>query len=158
MEAREVLYAQNTFSFCGGRGIIRFHASLSRPDWQLIRHIHISTIFRTPWKHYMECVFTPENYGDWKLACETLQTLDNLHTLVIEMVIWNQTRHHDSSPADHDSMMLIFEPLMEVKSVKFDIELNVDLPRLVTDKLHTTPFHIIPHERPSDERTFIVGH
>lgn len=106
----------------------------------------------------MVCVFTPENYGDWKLACATLQTLDNLHSLAIEMVIWNKTRYHDSSPADHDSMMLIFEPLMEVKSVKFDIELNVEMPRSVTDKLHTIPFRIIPHERPSDEGTFTVGY
>jgi hypothetical protein len=73
------------------------------------------------------------------------------------MVIWNQARHHDSSPADHDSLMVIFEALMGIKSTTFEIELNIDLPISIREELGTTPFTVTVHERPFDGKTFIVG-
>ncbi|KAH7413559.1 hypothetical protein DE146DRAFT_199 [Phaeosphaeria sp. MPI-PUGE-AT-0046c] len=156
LEANELLYTQNTFSFRGARGITRLCQSLPHAHWQLVRHVHISTLFRTPMKRYLECDQMPENYNSWRHACAVLQTLTHLHSLEIGMVIWNQLRHHDSTPADHDSLLAIFGALMDIKAVKFEIELNIELPTSVKAVLGTTPFTITIHERSFDWETFLL--
>jgi hypothetical protein len=154
MEAKKELYSHNEFSFRAARGVARFHAALSSHNWQLLRHLHISTLFRTPKQFHMNGSLPPENYQHWNTACEALRTLRKLHSLKIEMVIWNHDRGHDSKPVHHDSLVFIFGALMELKAHSFVVELNMELPVSIRTALGDLPFTITVQERSYDWNTF----
>ena len=99
----------------------------------------------------------PEDYIDWKDTCAALETLTSLRGLEIEIVVWNQGRHHDDLSADRESLMTIFSALMHIKAAKFTIELNIELPQSVKDALGLTPFKLTYIARSFDHSTFIVG-
>jgi hypothetical protein len=148
LEAKQVLYTENHFRFRGARGVPRLQLVTAPRDWQLLRHVHISTLFRTPMQRFQDCSLPPENYNHWRAACDALRTLADLHSLKIDMTVWNYTRGHDSRPSDHESLMSIFEALVKIKARFFVVELNIELPTSVRHALGGLPFEIADQERP----------
>jgi len=151
-----VLYSQNCFSFAGARGPIRFHALLSSQNWQLLRHLHISTMFRTSLARWsiLKSNFPPERLEDWQECCRTLETLSLLQMLKVEMVIWTEYgEYNPAEPAEND-IIAIFRPMLEIQAETFDVEVNFPFPQYLDDALGFRPFQIIVHERPYDWETF----
>jgi hypothetical protein len=99
-------------------------------------------------QHFQDCSLPPENYNHWRAACDALRTLTDLHTLKIDMTVWNYTRGNDSKPPHHESVMSIFEPLVKIKARSFVLELNIELPPSVRHALGELPFEIVNLERP----------
>jgi hypothetical protein len=159
-EAKEVLYSQNRFSFSSGRGVIRFHSLLPPHDWQLLRHLHISTLFRTPMSQFMSCTQPPESYNNWKECCRVLSTLSKLDTLTIEMTIWNGNGRYDPTLENDNtnafSIIFIFESLMKVKARTFRVESNIPLSTYVKAVLPSRPFEVVVRARPFDFEAFWV--
>jgi hypothetical protein len=153
MEAVDVLYTQNHFSFRGARGVIELHSLLASSNWHALRHVHISTLFLTPMARWMNCSLPPENYNQWQTACEALCTLKSLHLLKIDMVVWNQ-QDHNSNGVSHEALVFIFKALEKVHAQTFQIELNMELPDSVKEAIGGLHFEISLKERPYDGTLF----
>jgi hypothetical protein len=155
MEAIEALYKSNQSSFRGAGGVVRFCELASPHNWQALRYVHISTLFLTPMQFWMNCSLPPENYLHWKAGCEALATLQRLHLLKIDMIVWNQ-QDRNLVGIDNDSLLFIFKLLKQVKAQTFQIELNLELPDAVHEALGDVPFELSLHQRPYDWNAFRI--
>jgi hypothetical protein len=148
LEAVGILYTANTFSLKGTRGVTAFQSVTPPPQWQMIRHMHISTLFLAP-KEYMPAHkhFPPENFNQWPNTCRTLNEMQGLRSLRIEIIIWDFYRK-GSAFVDSTSLEHVLEPLNQIVVPFFEVEMNLAIPDVVLAKLGQLAFVFVEQERP----------
>jgi hypothetical protein len=149
LESIEIIYTANTFSLKGTRGITAFKSVIPPPQWQMIRRVHISTMFLTP-KRIMPAhgYFPPENFSQWPMVCQTLKDMQALRSLCIEMIVWDIEYCDGSGSVDDESLAFILEPLNRVVVPVFEVELNIPIPDVVLTKLGQITFNLVVKQRP----------
>lgn len=157
LEAVEVLYTGNHFSFRGALGVYQFQTLIAPRNWNALRHVHISTTILTPILCWNRGIFPPESCDHWQKCCRALASLSNLHLLWIDMIIWDQIKLHDTDSVDQKSLLLILGGLKSVRALKFQVELNITISDQTSDILGSVPFQILHRERPYDWEAFLIG-
>jgi hypothetical protein len=110
--------------------------------------MHISTLFTTPrrimpaHKH-----FPPEDFSQWPNTCRTLNEMQGLRTLRIELIVWDFLRK-GSAFVDDLSLKDILEPLNEIVVPHFEVEMNLSIPDAVLARLGQLAFVFVERERP----------
>jgi hypothetical protein len=148
LEAIDIMYTANVFSLKGTCGLTAFESVVPMPQWQMIRHLHISTIFLTP-KAVMPARkhFPPEDFSQWPLACRTLRDMRGLRLLQIEIIVRDFERR-GSAFVDNESLELILEPLSHISVPLFEVEMNMPMPETLLAKLGHFPFKLAVKQRP----------
>jgi hypothetical protein len=154
-EAIDILYTANHFSVKGGRGLIEMKAVIPTPQWQMIRHLSVSTMFMAPCIYFPGSEsFPPDNYQRWSQACQVLQKLRHLRSLYVEINMWDGMDLNNATGADDDSLIAILGPLCHVTAVDFRVELNLDIPITVHAKLNNPTFTVVVKQRPYNTVAF----
>jgi hypothetical protein len=148
LEAIGILYTANTFSLKGTRGVTAFKSITPLLQWQMIRHMHISTLFLAP-KDYMPAHkhFPPENFSQWPDTCRTLNKMQGLRSLRIEIIVWDFYRK-GSAFVDNMSLGHVLEPLNQITVPFFEVEMNLPIPDVVLERLGQLAFIFVERERP----------
>jgi hypothetical protein len=153
IEAIEVLYKANIFSLKGTRGITAFKSVTPLPQWQVIRHIHVSTMFLTPGRHMpAHKHFPPDNFTQWPITCQTLNEMQGLRSLRIEMIVRDIEYRNGSGSVDDDSLVYILEPLNRISVPIFEVGMNMPIPDGVLAKLGKLTFIPIVRQRSFNNR------
>ncbi|KAH7071449.1 hypothetical protein BKA63DRAFT_419611 [Paraphoma chrysanthemicola] len=154
-EAIGVLYNANTFSFKGARGIIRFQSMVTPHNWDMIRHVNLSTVFKVPMaiSPALACI-PPENYSDWERACTMIGTLSGLRILTIDMTIWNYYDYRTTNTMEDKALISILNPLKALQISFIEVELNIELPQTVKLVLEPFDFDVVQRHRPYNARVF----
>jgi hypothetical protein len=150
METIDTLYTANIFSVKGTIGLTTFESVAPPSQWQMIRHLHISTLFLTP-KEVMPAHqhFPPDNFTQWPASCHTLKNMRGLRSLQIEIIVWDFHRK-GSAFVDEESLELIFEPLNCISVPYFEVEMNMQMPDSLLAKLGQITFNLVVRQRPFD--------
>lgn len=140
MEAVEVLYTKNHFSFSAANGIRAFQSLVAPRNWEALRHVHLSTIFLTPISHWDRSLQPPENFEYWEPACRSLAGLPRLQSLCIEIIVWDEIAYQHTKILDEKSILGILSPLLRVRARQFRVELNLKIPDEIIGTMRQVPF------------------
>ncbi|KAH7079686.1 hypothetical protein FB567DRAFT_449814 [Paraphoma chrysanthemicola] len=154
-EAIDVLYNANTFSLKGAQGIIRFHSMVTPLNWDMIRHVNLSTVFKVPMaiSPALKSI-PPEYYSAWERACTLIGTLSGLRILNIDMTIWNYYDYRTTNTMEDKALMSILSPLRVLQINSLQVELNIELPHTVKLALEPYNFDVVQRHRPYNARVF----
>tara|TARA_R110002003_G_scaffold534_20_gene20336 strand:- start:546 stop:1100 length:555 start_codon:yes stop_codon:yes gene_type:complete len=154
-EAIGVLYNANTFSFKGAVGVTRFQSLVTVHNWNLIRSMNLSTVFKVPMgiSPALKCI-PPENYAEWEKACGVIGTLGGLRRLTVDMTIWNYYDYRTTNTVEDKALIFILSPLKALRVNTMEVELNVALPEVVRSGLEPLNFIIVERQRPYNARVF----
>ncbi|KAF2681458.1 hypothetical protein K458DRAFT_309321, partial [Lentithecium fluviatile CBS 122367] len=156
----DVLYTANRFSLKGSRGILEMRSVTPTPQWHIIRHLQVSTMFVPPmttWPYVRELTAwspgrrpPPDPYKDWAEACQALRDLRGLESLRVEIIFRNDYNSRGPLMADHE-LVTVLEPLNHVKAPLFEVEMNVCVPETVHEMLGKSAFTTVVKQRPYDD-------
>ncbi|KAF2728671.1 hypothetical protein EJ04DRAFT_90986 [Polyplosphaeria fusca] len=149
VEAVDSLYKCNTFSFKGARGVLAICDLIPPPQWLMIRHVHMSTKFFLPLDFLTsERDLPPENLERWRKACISIGKC-SLRSLVLELTVLDMLEHYDRPEfANDESLISILEPVKHLTAQTFVIEINMNLSKVVLEKLDPTKFTLLYKKRP----------
>jgi hypothetical protein len=149
LEAIGTLYTANVFSLKGTRGINAFKSVVPIPQWQMIHHIHVSTMFLTPQRHMpAHGHFPPDNFRDWPIACQILKEMQSLRSLHVQLIMWDIEKCDGSGSIDDDSLTSILTPLNQITVPAFKVEMNISISNGVLASLGHLTFVPVVKERP----------
>ncbi|KAF2803252.1 uncharacterized protein BDZ99DRAFT_399750, partial [Mytilinidion resinicola] len=143
-EGIDILYTANHFSLEGARGMLEMRSVVPTPQWHMIRHVHVSTLFLTPRPSWLRSGFPPENYNKWSDGCKALQELRGLRSIRFEFI----GREDGPAEADVESLVSVLEPLKDIKAPSFEVEMNFPIPDPVQAILGDTNFTLRFQQRP----------
>ncbi|KAF2114465.1 hypothetical protein BDV96DRAFT_647169 [Lophiotrema nucula] len=150
-ETYAVLYQRNIFHFRGTPALLAFRSSISMKQWQLIRHVHLSTLYTgdSRWVT-QEKYWPPEDPLNWEQCSKLLHQLPNLDSLKLEMIVrWDSWEAVNTSPARKPDRILMaaLEPLKTITAKVFIIELDMEPSESVWDYLGPVNFVTVIRER-----------
>ncbi|KAF2023187.1 hypothetical protein EK21DRAFT_81445 [Setomelanomma holmii] len=155
VEAFHVLYDANTFSFNGAACIPRFRSILTVNNWNTIRRMNLSTVFKVPMELSPALKYIPpENYNEWAQNCEVVGTLKGLRWLFIDMTIWNYHDYKTTNTPDDRALIFILSHLRAIPVKFMEVEMNVDISEAVKSALEPMDFTITKRHRPYNTRVF----
>ncbi|KAH7413562.1 hypothetical protein DE146DRAFT_239 [Phaeosphaeria sp. MPI-PUGE-AT-0046c] len=161
LEAIDVLYTVNELNFRGASGVLLFRSQLPEHNWNKIRRLSISTVFLVPMRMALAAhVFLPpENYANWKAACETVASLRSLRCFTVDMVIKNwydgkSWMANATKGVETEAFMSILSPINSIKVNEMVVEMNVEIPDDVVKMLGPLNFKVEQRHRPYNSRLF----
>ncbi|KAF2489952.1 hypothetical protein BU16DRAFT_575483 [Lophium mytilinum] len=152
-EAIDILYTANQFSLKGSTGIVAMLSVVPNPQWHMIRHLHISTMFFTPKRYYSRDAgqrwdFPPDDFNRWSVGCMVLQDLRGLYSLHVDIIVRDSTPPEDPDAVVFETLVSVLGPLKDIKAPVFEVEINLPIPNTVQTALGITNFTLLVHERP----------
>lgn len=160
LEAVEILYAVNELNFRGASGVLLLRSQLPESNWNRIRHLSISTVFTVPMRMALpQQYLPPENYTNWKAACEAVGNLKSLHSFTVDMIIKNW--YDDKPPMENatkgiekKAFIAILVPINCINAIEVVVEMNVEIPESVRSMLEPLHYRIEWQHRPYNVRLF----
>ena len=126
-------------------------------QWHVIHNLHVSTMFLAP-KRYWPAheMFPPDNYKQWSEGCQAQEDLRGLHSLRLEIIVWDTHDQKDAAAVEDDSLVSILEPLNRVTAPLFEVEMNLAIPKTVQKRLGTLAFMVVVKQRPYNTIVFPI--
>jgi hypothetical protein len=119
------------------------------PQWHMVRHLHVSTMFLTPRQYWPAGTnFPPDNYEHWAEGCRALKRLRGLRSLCVEMIVGDMHHRQDATTVDDDSLVAVLEPPNRVTAPWFELEINLAVNKRVRERLGDMAFIIVVKSRP----------
>jgi hypothetical protein len=157
LEALDVLYNANMFSFRGAAGVLQFHSLVSVNNWQKTRRLSLSTTFVVPmslskdlWNNWHS--LPPEDYVAWGEACTVIGTLHHLQYLQIDMTLWSyrclNLYHKQAHIVSEDELVSILGPLKHTKAKNLELEINMPLSETAKALLEPLNVTVLEVHRP----------
>lgn len=79
-----------------------------------------------------------------------------LHSLRIEMIVWDHAHVQDTAVVDTESLSFILEPLNKISVPFFEVEMNWPIPNVMLTKLGQLAFTLVVRQRPFDYQLTIL--
>ena len=138
-----VLYRGNTFQFRGFHSLLAFAPTLSPVQWNVIRRVHISTLFseHSFWYPSHDHFLLPDNYYRCQLGCEMLSNLPKLDYFRLEVTFRNDK--DDGISINPVQLKALISLLNEVEAGAFELILEEMPPGELREALNLSKFSII---------------
>ena len=122
---------------------------MTAPQWQALRHVHISTLFTFDSSAYpVDTYWPPEVIPNWETCCEKLGEIGNLQSLRLDIFVHVKPRHMDFILAE------ILVPLKSINVIIFEVELNCEPSPKAWLDIGKVPFTLIMRTRDLNVQLF----